>query len=69
VVSVDTPGQRRARTLDDAHGHAAVDDEILSGNKVILYQRGDQGRDILRLTFFVKRDAIPDIVRSLFRGK
>ena len=58
-----------AANLDNSHRHPAVNHHVLAGDEIILHQRGNQRRNILRLAFFVQRDSILDIVLRLFRRK
>ena len=53
--------------LDNTHGHAAIDGQVFSGDKVILHQLQDCAGYILRFAFAMERNPIFDIVLHLFR--
>ena len=53
--------------LDNAHGHAAIDSEILPCDEVILHQLQYGAGHIFRFTFAMERYPIPDVVLRLRR--
>lgn len=65
----DRTHSNRETALDNAHGHSAVNNHVLSSDEVIFNQADDQLSNIFWLAFCVQWDAILDIVSCLFGGE
>src|ERR1700733_2087825 len=63
VDGLAAPAKGRARTgiLDNAHGHAAVDNDIFSCDEIILNQTDNHLCDIFRLALSVQWDTVVNI--------
>ena len=55
------------QVLDDAHGQAAIDGQVFSGDVVVLHKIQDCAGYILRFAFAMERNPVLDIVLHLRR--